>query len=296
MKNEQPLVTINILSFNRKDELRNTLQKVFEQDYKNIEVIVVDNASTDGSSKMVKEEFPEVKLIKMEKNIGIAGWNEGFFAAKGEYVLVLDDDAYPAEDSITFSISEFINNYEVACIAFNLIDINSGEFYKCDWIPQNKSKKIFWPVFVGCAFIVRVDRLPNEFKFPESYFVYQHELPMSAEIYIHNKKILFVPDIHGFHNFKEIKEYKVFNDSHLFKNNLNFICAYLPMPLMILYYLQCILFFISRSIRHGWLSTYIEFLLNNKFFMNRKKISLQYFFQLRSLHLFNLPLLSKIFK
>ena len=88
--NEQPLVTVNILSFNRKDELRNTLTKVYEQDYKNIEVIVVDNASSDGSPEMVKNEFPKVQLIQLEKNIGIAGWNEGFEIAKGEYVLVLD--------------------------------------------------------------------------------------------------------------------------------------------------------------------------------------------------------------
>ena len=52
---KHPLVTVNILSYNRKDELRNTLTKVFEQDYKNIEVIVVDNASTDGSGEMVKK-------------------------------------------------------------------------------------------------------------------------------------------------------------------------------------------------------------------------------------------------
>ena len=100
MNNQFPLVTINILSYNRKDELRITLQKVFEQDYKNIEVVVVDNASTDGAPEMVEQDFPQVKLIRLKKNIGIAGWNEGFKAAKGEYVLVLDDDSYPLNNSI----------------------------------------------------------------------------------------------------------------------------------------------------------------------------------------------------
>ncbi|HSL90776.1 MAG TPA: glycosyltransferase [Ignavibacteriaceae bacterium] len=70
--NENPLVSVNILSYNRKDELRNTLQKVFEQDYKNIEVIVVDNASNDGSDDMVKQEYPDAQLIQLKKNIGIA--------------------------------------------------------------------------------------------------------------------------------------------------------------------------------------------------------------------------------
>ena len=98
MNTDQPLVTVNILSYNRKDELRNTLTKVYEQDYKNIEVIVVDNASNDGSSEMVIKEFPNAQLIQLEKNIGIAGWNEGFKVAKGEYILVLDDDSYPPQE------------------------------------------------------------------------------------------------------------------------------------------------------------------------------------------------------
>jgi len=57
MNNQNPLVTVNILSYNRKDELRVTLQKVFEQGYKNVEVIVVDNASADGTPEMVELRF-----------------------------------------------------------------------------------------------------------------------------------------------------------------------------------------------------------------------------------------------
>ena len=96
----EPLVTVNILSFNRKDDLRLTLQKVFEQDYQNIEVVVVDNASTDGTLEMVKNEFSSIQLIQLQKNIGIAGWNEGFKIARGEFILVLDDDSYPDKNSI----------------------------------------------------------------------------------------------------------------------------------------------------------------------------------------------------
>ena len=151
---DNPLVTVNILSFNRKDELRNTLTKVYEQDYKNIEVIVVDNASSDGSSEMVKSEFPEVQLIQMTKNIGIAGWNEGFKVAKGEYVLVLDDDAYPAKNAITLSLDEFESDDTLACITLNLIDVNTKDFYCGNWLPKDKKNRMVWPVFIGCGFIV----------------------------------------------------------------------------------------------------------------------------------------------
>ena len=103
--NHRLFVTVNILSHNRKNELRHTLTKIYEQDYKNIEIIVVDNASSDGTPIMVETEFPEVKLIKLYKNIGIAGWNKGFEVASGEYILVLDDDSYPGSDTINKALN-----------------------------------------------------------------------------------------------------------------------------------------------------------------------------------------------
>ncbi len=293
--NDNPLVTVNILSFNRKDELRNTLTKVFEQDYKNIEVIVVDNASSDGSSEMVKNEFPSVQLIQLEKNIGIAGWNEGFKVAKGEYVLVLDDDAYPDRNSIILSIQGFRNDTEIACITFNLIDTNSGEYFVNNWLPSNKNKKTYWPVFVGCAFIVKMKRLPKTFIFPYDYFVYQHELPMAAEIYIAEKRIAFIPEIIGYHNFKRNQGYKLFNDKMNFKNTLKFITDYIPSSIWLLYYIQILFFYMTRSIKHKWFFQYIKIFFTTTPFVLRKKISYNYLYSLRALKVFNYSLLSKIY-
>ena len=278
---EEPLVTVNILSFNRKDELRNTLKKVYEQDYKNIEVIVVDNASSDGSAEMVKNEFPSVQLIKMQKNLGIAGWNEGFKVAKGEYVLVLDDDAYPGKNAVSKSINEFDVDQSIACITFNLINIETNDFFYNNWLPSDKKKKTYWPVFVGCAFIVKMNRLPETFVFPDKYFVYQHELPMAAEIYIHRKKIVFVPEIIGYHRFKINQDYNTFNDRMNLKNTLLFITEYIPYSFWIFYYLQIITFYFTRSIRHNWFRSYLIVCFTTVPIRFKSKISFDYFFYLR---------------
>src|SRR5438552_17543630 len=92
-----PSVTIVFLVFNRRDELRESLRRMLhESDYEagRVDVIVVDNASTDGSGAMVGDEFPNVRLIRHERNVGVSGWNDGFAAAWGEYVLALDDACY----------------------------------------------------------------------------------------------------------------------------------------------------------------------------------------------------------
>ena len=62
----QPLVSVVIVNYNRIDDLRQALESIRTQDYSPYEVIVLDNASTDRSMEMLKNEFPEVKTIRLE--------------------------------------------------------------------------------------------------------------------------------------------------------------------------------------------------------------------------------------
>ena len=162
----QPLVTVNILSYNRKDDLRNTLQKVSEQDYKNIEVIVVDNNSRDGSVEMVKSEFPSVRLLELQKNIGIAGWNEGAKIAKGEYLLFLDDDSYPAQQTLSSVLPQCNESTIVA------LDIRypSGEYYAPYFMQSN-----MYPIFIGCGVIIPRNIFIALNGFEPLLFLYAHE-------------------------------------------------------------------------------------------------------------------------
>ncbi|MFA6541881.1 MAG: glycosyltransferase family 2 protein [Bacteroidota bacterium] len=173
---DTPLVTVNILSFNRKDDLRITLQKVFEQDYKNIEVIVVDNASSDGTVEMVRNEFPSVHLISMPKNIGIAGWNEGFKAAKGEYVLVLDDDSYPNKNTILEGINEFEKGITIGIISFNVFNLR---------IQKSETDDFLQPpyFFNGCGAMIKKSVIESIGYYNERYFLYYNELDYSARCY-----------------------------------------------------------------------------------------------------------------
>jgi len=84
-----------ILNYNRANELLETISRTRQlmdgkEDY---ELIVVDNASTDQSVSTVKQSYPEVRLVERKVNNGIAGWNDGFAIAKGDYFVVLDDDS-----------------------------------------------------------------------------------------------------------------------------------------------------------------------------------------------------------
>jgi GT2 family glycosyltransferase len=96
----------------------------------NVEVIVVDNASKDGSMDYLQPKFPEVKFITNEVNIGFAkACNRGLKCAKGEFVLFLNPDTILAEDSFTKCVSFFEEHSDCGSIGIKMVD-GSGCFLK----------------------------------------------------------------------------------------------------------------------------------------------------------------------
>ena len=83
-------VSIIIVNWNTRDILRDCLASVYEQTHGiTFELIVVDNASSDGSAEMVKQEFPQVYLVGNSENRGFAAANnQGIQIAQGRYILL----------------------------------------------------------------------------------------------------------------------------------------------------------------------------------------------------------------
>ncbi len=89
---EYPLVSVISVNYNGLAYTRQMLQSLREVTYPNVEVIVVDNASTEDPSP-IEKEFPECRLIRNKENLGFAGANNvGIAAANGTYLLFLNND------------------------------------------------------------------------------------------------------------------------------------------------------------------------------------------------------------
>lgn len=96
-----PKISIVIPTYNRKDFLQRALDSVLKQDYQNLEIIVTDNASADGTDTMMQSYLndPRIIYIRRPKNIGIArNIKEGFLASTGKYFFCLNDDDYLIND------------------------------------------------------------------------------------------------------------------------------------------------------------------------------------------------------
>jgi GT2 family glycosyltransferase len=91
-------LSVVVVSYNARDLLRSCLNAVAPLGH---EVVVVDNASSDGSAELVREEFPGARLVAMQENVGFgAGVNAGMRATGSRYVLVLNPDAWPVDGGI----------------------------------------------------------------------------------------------------------------------------------------------------------------------------------------------------
>ena len=87
------LVSIVVVNFNSEKWLQTCLDSIFKQTYPQLEVILVDNASTDGSLSFLKKNFSQLPLIGNKENVGFAkAVNQGIAQAKGEFILPLNPD------------------------------------------------------------------------------------------------------------------------------------------------------------------------------------------------------------
>jgi len=106
--NENPLVSVIVLNYNAGELLLNCIESVKKSAYKNLEIIVVDNISTDKSQKICKEKHPDIKLIQNDENFGYCeGNNIGIREAEGDYIIILNPDTIVESNWIEELISAY---------------------------------------------------------------------------------------------------------------------------------------------------------------------------------------------
>lgn len=88
----QPAVTVMILNYQRREMLNRVVASALQQDYPHLDILVVDNASTDDSVAFVQQAYPQVRVLPLSKNIGCAARNCGIAAARGDIVITIDND------------------------------------------------------------------------------------------------------------------------------------------------------------------------------------------------------------
>jgi GT2 family glycosyltransferase len=223
-------LTIIIVSWNTKDILRQCLQSVYEQTrYLDFEVIVVDNASCDGSVAMVKREFPQVNLLENSDNKGFAvANNQAMAIAKGQYVLLLNSDTVILDNAIETTVDFADAHKDVAvvgprvlnsdrtlqqtCFMFpSLLSMLLGSTYLNKLFPRSKffgrEQMTWWDrddirevdVVDGCFILVRREAVKQVGMLDERFFMYCEETDWCYRFRQAGWKVLFTSNAQIIH-------------------------------------------------------------------------------------------------
>lgn len=190
-----PRVTIVFLVFNRREQLRTSLrQMLVESDYDagRVEVVVVDNASTDGSAEMVRSGFPEVRLIRRGENSGVSGINDGFAVATGEWVLGLDDDCYLPPDGLRRAVAAAAE-HRADLVSFGVVSSTDPDL-RFDW-GYRTGLLSYW----GCAVLIRRAILDELGGYDPAIFVWANELEFMVRFFDRAFRHLHLPDVVAVH-------------------------------------------------------------------------------------------------
>jgi len=197
------LVSIVIVNYNGEQWIRECMKSISKLNYSSYEVILVDNASSDISVKLVENHFPWVRIVKNRTNMGCAeGCNIGLKYAKGEIIVFMNMDLCLEPNWLreTIRILESEEKIGACCGKFydfhgkklqfpSKLDISEGSLKKCREI-----KNLY-----GAAFATKRDILQKIGVFDSIFFLYYEEIDWSWRLRLAGYKCIFVPTAVAYH-------------------------------------------------------------------------------------------------
>ncbi len=243
----KPLVSIIIVNWNGLSQMEECLDSLSKISYKNYEVIVSDNGSTDGSLQYftkIKNKFPKLLIIKNGKNLGFAeGNNIGLENSKGTLILLLNNDVLVSPGFLEplvkrLSIDKKVGGIQPKIMSYpkkEIIDsvgsylLDTGFLYhfghnKPDNPKYNKEKEIF--SMKGACMLFRKSVLDRTGFFDKDYFAYFEETDLCQRIWILGYKVLYTSTSKIYHKGGETAK-KLNNSFVLYHSYKNRIYTYL---------------------------------------------------------------------
>jgi len=223
-------ISIIILSWNDRQHLEECLSSLFNgAQSRSLEVIVVDNASTDGSLEMVENRFPNVRLVKNQENLGFAsGNNLGVMASTGHYICLLNSDIrvctgcidrladyldqHPdigivgprilnADMTHQSSCRTYPNLWNNFCSATGLASsLGETKFFSGEHMFYFKGDRILdVDVLVGCFWMARREAVNQFGLLDEGFFMYAEDVDWCKRCRDAGWRVVFFPEAQAIH-------------------------------------------------------------------------------------------------
>lgn len=219
-------LSILIINWNTRDHLAECLSSVYESSIScDYEVLVVDNCSSDGSQEMVRERFPDVKLILNPENPGFAkANNQALKQSTGELVLLLNPDTVVKPDAIERMVNFLVNSSEAGGAGAHLL--NPDGSFQVSAYPQPTLIREFWRMFhfdyfwhyaiypmdrwsldqprkvdvlTGACLLIRRDALDEVGFLDDDFYIYSEEFDLCKRLKDIGWTLYWIPDAEVIH-------------------------------------------------------------------------------------------------
>jgi len=206
---QKPSVFVIILNYNGKDTLLECLSSVYRSDYANMSVVVVDNASDDGSFENARERFSTAHFIRNSANLGFSkGNNMGIrFALEkfADYVFLLNNDAEVFPDTISLLLEAAQKNKSCGIISPLILKPEGSKIWfaggKIDYLKMRclheflvQSKDAYTSEYIsGCAMLIKKEVFQKIGIFDEHFFLYYEDADFSVRAKRNNFDLLVFP-------------------------------------------------------------------------------------------------------
>jgi GT2 family glycosyltransferase len=257
-------LSVAILTYNSSKFIIPCLDSVFKQKSQNLEVVLVDNASSDSTVSLVKKHYPQTRIIENKSNVGASkARNQALAGALGEWVFTLDSDVILEEGFLPalLKIAQALSP-GVGIIQPKILDIKSGKIYSAGirmtflkrfhdiakGLPDTGKVNIPGPVFGACCAAALYRRkMLEEIKdshgyFDERFFFLFEDVDLSWRAQKKGWACWYCPQIKCYHygnssvTDNKTRQYLSFRNRQLmiFKNQ-NFLLVFFMLPLYLLY-------------------------------------------------------------
>lgn len=213
-----PLVSVVVVTLNAMDLLRQCLSSLAKQNYARLEIIVVDNGSTQDIAGMLKNEFPNVRHIRIEKNVGFAGGsNKGIEAAAGDYIALINNDAAASPGWISSMVNTAEHAMNVGAVGSIVIDGNRPSvldscgvrialdgmsrqaMVNCPIPDLSEPKEVL--AVSGCACLLKRSALDETGLFDERFFAYCEDTDLCLRLRRAGWNIVIAPGANVTHYY-----------------------------------------------------------------------------------------------
>lgn len=224
--NDEIELSVVIATWNSRKQTEECIQSIINlPEYSNnIEIILIDNASNDGTAESVNKKYPQVRLIVNNENTGYApACNQGIKVSRGKYILLLGSDTILKQGCLKKTIDYLVNNPDAGAVGCKLLYPDGTLQSNCKRFPKlynafltytslnrfnydydmrgfSYNETIQVDQIATTFLMVRGDLLRRLNGFDERYRIMYNDVDLCKRIYAEGKKIVFVYDAEIYHH------------------------------------------------------------------------------------------------